>query len=126
MFQGVDVGLGVGGRDPITINTRSVFDLLEILSACIDVPEQDIRDGAATAYPPSGLVGGSLRVAFASERPERVAVAVKYRDGWFYISDTDRATKRFFRLLGTLWTVAMTESTAGVTAAPVLTVPVSR
>jgi hypothetical protein len=51
---------------------------------------------------------------------------VKYRDGWFYIDETDYATKRFFRLMGTFWSVAIAESAAQGSAAPVLTVPVSR
>jgi hypothetical protein len=45
---------------------------------------------------------------------------------WFYIDEKDQATKRFFRLLGSLLSVAIAESTANASAAPVLTVPVSR
>jgi hypothetical protein len=51
---------------------------------------------------------------------------VKHRNRWFYIDEKDHATKRFFILLGTLWSVTIAESTAKASAAPVLTVPVSR
>jgi len=54
------------------------------------------------------------------------AIAVQYRDGWFYIKDNDLTTKGFFRFLATLWTVKIAESTANSEAAPVLTIPVSR
>ena len=53
------------------------------------------------------------------------AVAVPYRDGWYFIDETDQATKRFFRLLSALWSVSIAEGTTHA-AAPVLTVPVSR
>jgi hypothetical protein len=53
-------------------------------------------------------------------------VAVKYRNGWFYIDERDQATKQFFRLMGTLWSTTIAESASEVTSAPVLTVPVSR
>lgn len=59
-------------------------------------------------------------------KPERTAVAVQHRDGWFYIDDNDQATKGFFKLLGALWSVTMAESAAMGTATPVLTAPVSR
>jgi hypothetical protein len=40
--------------------TRSVGDLIEMLSAAIDVPEEDLRSGAASTYPPLGLAGRGL------------------------------------------------------------------
>jgi len=50
----------------------------------------------------------------------------KDRDGWFYMDESDQAYKRFFRLMGVLWNTAIAESAAKGSAAPVLTVPVSR
>jgi hypothetical protein len=122
------VSLSLDGRSTgaIRIITRSVFDLAEILSAAIEVPEEDQRNGVTTSYPILGLAGRELRVRVAVARPERAYVAVKHRDRWFYIDETDQATKRFFRLLGSLWSVTIAESAAGTSAAPVLTVPVSR
>jgi hypothetical protein len=116
-------GRGTGG---IGVTMRSVWDLVEMLSAAIDVPQEDQRNGAAATYPPLGLVGKELRVRRAEARPQQGYVAVKHRDEWFYIDETDQATKGFFRLLSSLWSVTIAESTAKGTAAPVLTVPVSR
>ena len=122
------VSLALDGRDTggIGIITYTVFDLVEILSAAIEVPEEDQRNGVSTSYPPPGLAGRTLRVPYSKARPEQAAVAVKHRDGWFYIDEKDKATKGFFRLLASLWSVSIAESTAKTTAAPVLTVPVSR
>jgi hypothetical protein len=122
------VSLALEGRDTggIGITTHSVFDLVELLSAALDVPEEDQRNGVATRYPPPGLVGKELRISRATDRPKHAYVAVKHRDVWFYIDERDQATKRFFRLLSILWSTAIAESTGKASAAPVLTVPVSR
>jgi hypothetical protein len=122
------VSLALDGRDSggIGIITRSVYALVEILSAAIEVPEEDQRNGIPASYPAPGRAGKDLRVRRSKSRPEHAAVAVKYRDGWFYIDETDHATKRFFRLMATLWSVAIAESAARGSATPVLTVPVSR
>lgn len=116
-------GRGSGG---LGITTRSVGELVQILSAATQVPEEDLRNGAATTYPPLGPAGRGLRVHHSKTKPEHAAVAVQYRDGWFYIDETDQITKRFFRLMGALWSVTIAENAPKGSAAPVLTVPVSR
>ena len=45
----------------IVITTRSVFNLLGILSGAIELPENDKADGVAINYPPPGLVGKNCR-----------------------------------------------------------------
>lgn len=110
----------------ISITTRSVFDLLEILSGAVEVPEPDMATGVAVIYPPPGIIGKQLRIHSSKTRPEHTSVAVKYRDEWFYIDEKDQATKQFFRIMTTLLSVKIEESTSRTTTAPILTVPVSR
>jgi hypothetical protein len=107
------------------MTTRSVYRLVEILSAAVEAPAQDQDSGVTADYPPLGPLGKILRIRYARTRPSSAAVEVAYRDGWFYIDEKDQATKHYFRLLTTLWSVEIAESTAN-TAAPVLTIPVSR
>ena len=127
-FVVLPVALALVGRqsDGIAITTRSVWDLLEILSAAIDVPEDDRRNNVAASYPPPGLPGSALRVHLADSKPDKAYVAVEHRGHWFYIDESDQATKRFFRLVGALFSVVIAESAADISSAPVLTVPVSR
>jgi len=122
----VHLGLGGHSTEGINMTTRSVFRLVEILSAAVEVPEQDQGNGVTTDYPAPGTIGRQLRIRHAKARPEHATVAVQYRDGWFYIDDHDQATKYFFRLLSTLWSVAVAESAAKSSAPPVLTIPASR
>ncbi len=109
----------------VSFTTRSIVGLMQLLSAAVDVPQADLDSGAAKRYGPMGPIGTRLHVAFSKDRPEHAAVAVPYRGGWFYIDERDQLTKRFFRLLTTLWTITLNDNT-GTARAPVLTVPVSR
>ena len=121
------VSLALDGQDSggIGITTRSVFNLVDILSGAVEIPALEQADGVAVSYPPPGLVGKQLRVRRAKTEPGHASVAVRYRDGWFYIDERDQATKQFFRLLATLFSVNIADS-VDRNSAPVLTVPVSR
>lgn len=115
-------GAAVGG---LGITTRSVWDLVEILSAAIEVPATDEAAGVVVPAPPPGRIGRKLKIAFSMEEPEHAYIAVAYREGWFYIDERDLITKEYFRLLGSLWTMTMSKAIGQGAAAPLLTVPVS-
>ena len=122
------ISFGLDGSESagLGITTRSIADLVEILSAAIEIPEWDRQKGVATSYPPPGLAGEGLRIHFSKVKPESASVAVEYRDGWFYIDEGDLITKRFFRLLSALWSSTIAECTARGYATPLLTLPVHR
>lgn len=124
----IPVSLTLDARDTsgIAITTYSVYHLLEVLSAAIEVPDDEQNSGIAASYPPMGLVGKGLRIHCAADRPKHAYVAVKHHDNWFYIDETDQTTKQFFRILTALWSVTIAESAGKASSAPVLTVPVSR
>ena len=110
----------------IAIQTRSLWDLVDILSASIDVSQEDMKSGAAVKYPPSGLVGRELHIYRSQERPSNSSVSVKYRGAWFSINETDQTTKLAFRIIQILHSVMIAEASKDVQTAPVLTIPVSR
>ena len=112
--------------DGITITTRSVWDLMEIITGSVEVPVEDDRSGAAVDFPRPGRAGRQLHIYFAESKPEKAYIAVEHRGGWFYIDETDKATKRYFKLLSSLWSAVMSLSLDSSTSMPVLTVPVSR
>ncbi len=67
----------------------------------------------------------NLRIYASKDKPLRAAVAVKHREYWFYIDDTNMHTKLFYDLVRTLWSVSIATG-ADQRTAPVLTIPVSR
>jgi len=116
------VELGFGDQDNYTGNLTplSAGAVYEENPTISYVPVQGKK------YSTPGLTGKGLRIRRSKSRPEHATVAVPYRDGWFYIDETDQETKQYFRLMATLWGVAIAESAPMGHASPVLTVPVSR
>lgn len=110
----------------VGITTHSLWELVEILTAAVQVPAEDQANGATTTFPRHGRAGRELAINYSENRPENASVAVEYREGWYFIDRTDQATKRYFKLLGNLWSAAISQSLDDASASPVLTVPVSR
>jgi hypothetical protein len=109
----------------IAIETRSTMDLIEILRASVEVPEEHAEKGYAVPYPPTGFVGKKIRIRRAENRPRTASVAVNYSGYWFYIDRRDQRTKKTFGTLRTLLDIIIAR-TAEQQPIPVLTVPVSR
>jgi hypothetical protein len=110
----------------IAVTTRSVFELVQIMSASVDVPEEHARSGVAIRYPPKGLAAEDVHIRSSQRKPESASVAVKYRGSWFYIEDTDQRTKIVFRLVSAFWAVRIANAAVESQQAPVLTIPASR
>jgi hypothetical protein len=109
----------------IGITTRSIYDLVEIFSAAIEVPQEHALKGLTINPPPMGWPGRGIRIISSTKKPGNMSLAVKYRGYWFYIDETDQRTKAFFRDLRAYWSVSIAAA-ADHKAAPVLTLPVSR
>ncbi len=121
----VSLALDSAHQGAVGVITRSVWDMVEILCAAVEVPPQDLQDGVARAFPPPGPIGKPLQIRYSGSSPDHAYVAVEHRDGWFYIDERDMPTKSFFKTLAGLWSIAMTRAAADGAPAPVLTVPVS-
>jgi hypothetical protein len=122
------VYFAVKGRElgGIGITTRSTSDLIEILKAAIEIPQEHKGTGIAINYPPMGLAGKDILIRSSKNKPKTASLAVKYRGYWFYIEETDQLTKLFFRFVRLFWSVSIASSADPRTAAPVLTIPVSK
>ena len=118
---------GVKGSklDGIAISTRSTYDLIQILKAAVQIPQDHVDTGLAIVFPPMGPAGDNIRIHASKDEPKRAAVAVKNRGYWFYIDETDMHTKLYYLMVRTLWSVGIADA-ADHRAAPVLTIPVSR
>lgn len=124
--------------DKIVIQTRSVLEILNLLSQFIDVPEdhqenpqQLIKNRASknmlTGKPlndfnkkvsdPSELM---FEIRCSKDRPRDAFAAIKHCDYWFYIDDKDHDTKDVFS--STQGILSMSETSPSQT--PILTLPV--
>jgi hypothetical protein len=120
--------LGVGGRSEsdleIEVETRSLIQILGTLSAFVEVPPE--QKGAATkgfAVPTSSPnVPRLFRIASSVGRPLGAFAAVRYRNRWYWIEDTDIGSKRIFAVVILLFSFG---DVKGAENLPVLTVPVN-
>ena len=112
------------GGSEIAIQTRSMMQVLVDFGSYIEVPARDVSEGRV--YSPQSneetekLFPALLRVRWSESPPKDAHVAVKYRDGWFWIDDRDHDSKAAFTFLMLLFSLTETGTTQ---TAPIVTVP---
>ncbi|HXI50766.1 MAG TPA: hypothetical protein VNH84_04660 [Candidatus Saccharimonadales bacterium] len=108
----------------VAVLTRSLLHIMGTMAAQVDVPPGDIAQGRATPGLPEGAdpaqPGGLLRIHSSSSKPADAAVAVSYRDAWFWIDDRDLKSKRAFAFMLILFTLADTGEKESL---PLITIP---
>ncbi len=119
----VRAGLGGNHSGELALRTRSVYDLMRVAAAAIDVPEQHLTSGTAERFPPAGPVGAGIRIGRSKERPANAAVAVAHQGWWFYVDNTDQSSKHFFRLIELLMSSHVADVSDRQQLAPVITLP---
>lgn len=110
-------------KGEVVLLTRSMWEILAELSTGVEVPDQDIDEGRATAMsrlPLPSRTSPKARILAGSERPTDAYVAVQYRDRWFWLGDRDLGSKRIFTFLMVFSSIA---ETGVVPQVPVLTIP---
>ena len=113
----------------ISLRLRSLMGVMSFMSQAVSVPEDDRLAGLVTTttnddgveFDWSNVVGSLISISSKPESPAASAVAVNYRDSWFYIDDHDLDSKSSFSLLGQLFALRVGK---GSGAAPMITLPV--
>jgi len=113
-------------KTEITLQTRSLIQILGSLAARVDVPAGDDSLGvslkglpAPSASQPSQQL---FHVTVSDRRPARAFITVRYRDHWFSIDDADLRSKRVFAVLLLLFSFG---DNKGGENLPILTIPVN-
>jgi len=105
--------------DTLAIQTRSLIQMLTAMSGFIDVPVEH-ESFTWAGHDLSQISTRPFHVLSGPERPERSFVAVEYQDHWFWIENSDIASKRVFTLM--LFVTTLT-SQATKQNVPLLTIP---
>ena len=116
------------GEDTVTLNLRSILQVMTFLSKGVCVPEEHIRCGIAPVTPgPDGapydwtrVTAGNFVVHAQKHRPRESEAAVYYRGYWFYIAANDVKSRAVLAILEVLF--ALQESD-GKSIGPLLTLP---
>ena len=106
----------------IAVETRSMLELMLELATGVEVPPSDLTEGRA--LPGMGSPGETppeplLHIRCGETAPSDAFAAVPYRNLWFWIDDTDRASKSRFTFLMILFSLAEGGQTS---AAPLVTI----
>jgi hypothetical protein len=110
-------------RTEVAMLTRSMMEIMLQLGFGIDVPAAHTAGGRAL---PGRLQPGNapakplVHIHSGTEAPADAYAAVPYKGYWYWIDDTDIASKGIFTFLLMLFSLAETGQTS---AAPVVTVP---
>jgi hypothetical protein len=122
----VEMGIGILDEPAIYLETRSLFDLLNIAAASVDVPEEHLTSGIAAPLPPMGLPGREIHIRRSKRRPDEALTAFRHHGWWYFIDGTDAKSERTFRIFEALLSVRIADTVDRRKTTPVLTVPVSR
>ncbi|MDA0692168.1 MAG: hypothetical protein O3A78_02045 [Nitrospinae bacterium] len=112
----------------IRVETRSLLGMMYYLSHAVEAPEEDQMGGKVTLTRYSSgkpfnwadVTGELLKIHSQSTQPAQAAMAVNYRDSWFYIDDSDLQSKSTFSLLAQIFSL---QSGNAKDKGPLLTLP---
>ncbi|MBC2716602.1 MAG: hypothetical protein HF978_14960 [Desulfobacteraceae bacterium] len=107
-----------GSEGELSVNSRSIIQILAAFASYVDVPEEHVQEGRAV---PSLETGDSpVKVYSGKNKPVDAFGAVQYRGYWFWIDDCDWRSKRAISVIMFFFTLAETGSDNRL---PVLTIP---
>jgi hypothetical protein len=111
--------------DEITVQTRSILQIMSFLAKGVDVPPEQWRQARFVSGPGPGVDADDgtrvpFRVRWTAERPSDTFVATEYNGYWFSVANTDIESKRAFNLVIYLFRLLAPERAA---SAPMLTLP---
>jgi hypothetical protein len=102
-----------GKDDAIAIQTRSGFQILNLLGSHVEVPPEHIAEGRTYSLikEPAGTqsLPPLISIHAGNSRPADAFSVVKYRDYWYWIDDRDYRSKGIFTFLMIIMTLAETE-----------------
>jgi hypothetical protein len=108
----------------LAVVTRSLVQLMKVMASQADIPPEDLTEGRATpgweSVPDLPDELRFIRIHSDKSKPADAAVAVEYRDRWFWIDDRDLKSKRSFNVIMVMFTLANTGQREGL---PLITIP---
>jgi hypothetical protein len=100
-----------GNDNVVAVQTRSAFQILNLLGSNVEVPPEHIADGRT--YPPitesadmTLTMPRLIRIHSEKSHPADAFAAVKYSDYWYWIDNRDFRSKGVFTFLMVMMTLA--------------------
>ena len=112
-----------GSAKELTVNSRSMMQIMGAFASYLDVPEAHLKDHSATPSFESVDANDrkdTVRIHSGKDRPATAFTAVNYRDHWFWIDEGDLQTKR--ALTAVMFFFTLSEG-GGEEQLPLITIP---
>lgn len=112
-----------GADDELSVNSRSMLQIMLAFSSYLDVPEAHLTEHSALpglAQTASETQQGAVRIHSGKDKPEQTYAPVRYRDYWFWIEHGDLKTKRALAAIMLFFTLVDTGSKEPL---PLITIP---
>lgn len=112
-----------GATNELTVNSRSMLQIIAAFASYLDVPAEHLRDRRATPSVISTASTGernAVRIHSGKEKPAEAFTAVRFHGYWYWIADDDWQTKRALTAVMFFFTLAETGDTGKL---PLITIP---
>ena len=112
-----------GADNELTVNSRSMMQIMGAFASYIDVPEAHLKDHSATPsfeHVAADDRNNVVQIHSGTDKPVSSFAAVRYRDHWFWIDDGDWQTKRALTAVMFFFTLADTGESGKL---PLITIP---
>ena len=112
-----------GADHELTVNSRSMLQIMQAFASYLDVPGAHLKERSAVpSFENSSAESRQqpVRIHSGRDKPANAFAAVRYRDHWFWIDDSDWQTKRALTAVMFFFTLA---ETGGSGALPLITIP---
>ncbi|MDH4566311.1 hypothetical protein E8E95_06430 [Pseudomonas sp. BN414] len=112
-----------GEEGELSVNSRSMLQIMTAFSSYIEVPEAHIQDQSAVPTAVTGSTENRLSrilIRSGTEKPERAYTSVRYRDHWFWIEDSNWQAKRALAAIMFFFTLSEAKGNNNL---PLITIP---
>jgi hypothetical protein len=111
-----------GAADELSVNSRSMLQILQAFASYVEVPDPHLRAGlAAPAFEHDSPAQRDIgRIRSGPEKPDAAYVSVRYRGQWFWVDDSDQQAKRALTAVMFFFTLS---DTGDAERLPLVTIP---
>jgi len=113
-----------GAENELSVNSRSMLQIMAAISAFVDIPAAHLADHSATeafaSRPGEAPEQVPAHIHSGTEKPANAYAAVQYRDHWFWVDQSDWQTKRAMTAVMFFFTLADTGTPDRL---PLITIP---
>lgn len=116
-------GPGRGTDSELTVNSRSMLQIMGAFASYLDVPEAHQLDRSAVAAYANEAGENrthAVRIRSGTEQPAAAFASVQYRDHWYWVDNADWQTKRAMTAIMFFFTLADTGASEKL---PLITIP---